>query len=158
MDQSKTPRKSSVMQKAFSLEKSLKIPKSQQDDANISTDEDIQEKNIGFRSLQDKLEKNLELKIVSPVINEDIQEKKFRFKSVRDVVGKLLERQRGAKRQKSVSSEGSEEELSVHSFDNDEVCIGTKLSSLGPGSSQVISLSIVLQLVMGVILTGKMVF
>ena len=81
MDQSKTPRKSSVMQKAFSLEKSLKIPKSQQDDANISTDEDIQEKNIGFRSLQDKLEKNLELKIVSPVINEDIQEKKFRFKS-----------------------------------------------------------------------------
>mgnify|MGYP001424326759 CR=1 FL=1 len=63
MDQSKTPRKSSVMQKAFSLEKSLKIPKSQQDDANISTDEDIQEKNIGFRSLQDKLEKNLELKI-----------------------------------------------------------------------------------------------
>ena len=126
MDQSKTPRKSSVMQKAFSLEKSLKIPKSQQDDANISTgspitDEDIQEKNIGFRSLQDKLEKNLELKIVSPVNDEDIQEKKFRFKSVRDVVGKLLERQRGAKRQKSVSSEGSEEELSVHSLDNDEV-------------------------------------
>ena len=148
MDKSKNRRQSSVLQRAFSLEKSLKIPKSQQDDGNISTaspvsNEEIPEKKSGFRSLRDKLGKNLEIQ--SPINDEDIQEKKsgfrslrdvvvkklemqspndediqekrFSFKSLRDVVEKKLERQRGAES----LTEDSEEELSIHSFDNDEV-------------------------------------
>ena len=71
-------------------------------------------KKSGFRSLRDVVVKKLEMQ--SPN-DEDIQEKRFSFKSLRDVVEKKLERQRGAES----LTEDSEEELSIHSFDNDEV-------------------------------------
>ena len=128
MDQSKNPRKSSVLQRAFSLEKSLKIPKIQQDDSNNSTPSpvnDIQEKKYGIRSLRDVIVgNNVDMKTLSPTNNKDIQEKKFGFKTLRNVVEKKLERRNqnlGAKHgamNSSVSSGGSEEELSLNSFDS----------------------------------------